>query len=93
MLQDKKTRPDVAKHTERAYSTDTNSIAFWRANVKHNMAEWDDEIYVCPICGEELGWGDDVYTDRHGDVIGCEACVDIRSAQYVLKEVEPYDLV
>ena len=49
----------------------------------------DDEImYICPICGEELGRGDDVYVDKSGSVIGCEVCVDIRSAQYVLKEVD-----
>ena len=31
-----------------------------------------DPVY-CPICGKEC---DTIYLDKHGDVFGCEMCID-----------------
>lgn len=38
-----------------------------------------EETYVCPICGEELWGGDEVYTDLVS-VLGCKNCVFIEQA-------------
>jgi hypothetical protein len=38
---------------------------------------------ICPVCGEEC---DTYYMDRHGEILGCEACIDIVDAWEAEKE-------
>ena len=88
---DKKREHPGAMRTEHSIITTTN-IANPRRNVKCLPDEWENS-YVCPICGELLGRRDEVYVDRFGSVLGCEACIEIRSAEYFCKEATPYDLI
>lgn len=32
---------------------------------------------VCPVCGEECS---DVYSTRHGDIVGCDVCLTLGDA-------------
>lgn len=40
-------------------------------------------MYYCPNCGEELNFDDRVFQDGHGQVIGCEFCIDVKDAEDV----------
>lgn len=31
--------------------------------------------YVCPSCGNELGYDDRIYINQAGEIIGCYRCV------------------
>lgn len=33
------------------------------------------DTYECPVCGEELSGGHDLYFDESGEVVGCEFCI------------------
>lgn len=47
------------------------------------MSCQDKAVYRCPICGEELSWGDQVFV-RGGEVIGCACCIESCDAEDVL---------
>ena len=38
---------------------------------------------ICPVCGEEC---DTYYKNGHGEILGCEACIDIVDAWEAEKE-------
>lgn len=41
----------------------------------------------CPVCGEELDYGDTIYYLREGgDVLGCEICIGTKDAD-ALEEI------
>lgn len=45
----------------------------------YDAAEMDMEIPgICPVCGGPVYSADTVYTDRQGNVLGCENCVKER---------------
>lgn len=44
----------------------------------------DEKTYKCPICGHEIGGGDDLFISKDGDVIGCDECVRRKEAWEVL---------
>lgn len=40
------------------------------------MDNREEEYKVCPVCGRELGWDEQIYTYQNGDeVLGCEYCM------------------
>lgn len=42
-----------------------------------------EDIFNCPVCGKELTDWDELYTNIHSDVVGCEYCVEkIQGCEY-----------
>lgn len=46
----------------------------------------EEKIYYCPICGGELGGGDDIILNNEGEIVGCENCIRRKEAYEVLGE-------
>lgn len=46
---------------------------------------YTEPILRCKVCGEELDADDRVYSDEDGVIVGCEYCLEVRSAwdQYI----------
>lgn len=41
----------------------------------------EQPVYRCPVCGQQLGWRDEVYTVGLGDTVaGCSRCLHGREA-------------
>lgn len=48
----------------------------------------DEEYYECPICGEEIPYGTELYYDNMGNCVGCEECITKRFVEDVFGEEE-----
>lgn len=50
----------------------------------------DDMKFCCPVCDQELGPHDDLYTGRNNDhILGCSRCVEAHGAQdWLFDQVE-----
>lgn len=46
----------------------------------------DEDIFKCPCCGIELGYTEDLFIDKSGDVVGCEYCIKRKEAGEILSE-------
>ena len=43
----------------------------------NGMPPYDDPDSLCPICGKEC---ETIYTDKFGDVVGCDECITLWEA-------------
>ena len=48
------------------------------------LSEW----YICPVCGSEIPYDEDVYIDEDMTVLGCRCCVAVSSAYLYCGELE-----
>lgn len=45
------------------------------------MEPKEPKIVECPICGRELNWNDDIFTEEYGDnIAGCSQCLHRHNA-------------
>ena len=42
--------------------------------------------FACPECGEPLDYGNTIYMDDFGVIVGCEYCVTAKSAEDVFDD-------
>ena len=46
----------------------------------------DDEEYECPVCGETLSGGHELFINDNGDCVGCEFCISRKEAAEYFEE-------
>ena len=48
----------------------------------------DEEMFVCPVCEEEIPYGTMLYYNEMGECVGCECCLTTKFVEDVYEEEE-----
>lgn len=46
----------------------------------------DEEMFNCPVCGEEIPYGTQLYYNSNKECVGCEHCLDTKFVEDVYEE-------
>ena len=61
---------------------------YYQPQASDLVEEPEVDTFECPVCGEELSGGHNLYIDESGEVVGCECCIRTKQVADYVEEQE-----